>query len=144
MNYERVKKDCQERQAQRLIQLQRLKDGFIPTGGPMVACDFYVAVPGQPGKTQRARVWQRSMEWLMTQLEAQGQGIEQLALMGEGAAAQLAPLMPSGGGPGAAQGQGMPGMRPAPMAGPPRMPMQGGPAQGVPNYGRPRIPVPVG
>lgn len=63
-------------EAWKQIQLQRAKDGYIPSGGYMVVCDLYVESPNAKGtgKTQRARVPYESLSWLIKQLEAQNMG----------------------------------------------------------------------
>lgn len=57
------------------LQIQRAEQGFIPTGGYSVVVDFYVQDPADPTgqKTRRARVPYQAMEWLIQQLEVQGQ-----------------------------------------------------------------------
>lgn len=66
------------------LQIQRAQQGFIPTGGYLVKCDFYMSVPDADGtgvKTQRAALPYQAVEWLIKQLEAQGQGQKELGAM---------------------------------------------------------------
>lgn len=77
------------------MQIQRAQQGFIPTGGYLVKCDFYVTVPGSEGmgtasKTQRAALPYQAVEWLIKQLEAQGQGQKELAGMDQSLQAMYA------------------------------------------------------
>jgi hypothetical protein len=99
-------------EAQNQLAIQRAEQGFIPTGGYLVTCDFYVKDPSDATgvKTRRARVPYQSMEWLMQQLEAQGGSQDQLQDMNGGAQAQLAATVTRMGG------------GPAPGAPPPNMP----------------------
>lgn len=65
-------------EAEKQLQIQRAKDGYIPTGGYLVVVDFYVDTGGktQDGlpKTQRARVPYEALAWLIKQLEVQNMG----------------------------------------------------------------------
>jgi hypothetical protein len=81
----------QQMEAAAQLAIQRAEQGFIPTGGYMVVCDFYVKDPSDPSglKTRRARVPYQSMEWLLNQLESQGGSQQQLTDMNEGALAQI-------------------------------------------------------
>lgn len=103
----------QQMEAANQAAIQRAEQGFIPTGGYFVTCDFYVEDPSDPSglKTRRARVPYQSMEWLLKQLEAQGQSQKSLDGMGSGAMAQMANTgmqgaqapQPQGPGPGMGQ-----------------------------------------
>lgn len=57
---------------------QAAKDGFIPSGGYLVACDFYTEKPGDPTKTQRVRLPSESISWLLDRLKSQGSDMQQL------------------------------------------------------------------
>lgn len=109
----------QQFEAQNQLSIQRAEQGFIPTGGYLVGCDFYVNDPSDPNgaKTRRARVPYSALDWLIKQLESQGQSQDQLKDMNEGAQAQLANKFTSMGG----------GAPPNPMQQPNR------PAAGPPN-----------
>lgn len=92
----------QQFEAQNQLALQRAEQGFIPTGGYLVGCDFYVNDPGDVNgvKTRRARVPYAALDWLIKQLEAQGQSQDQLKDMNEGALAQTSNMFTSMGGGG--------------------------------------------
>lgn len=127
-------------EAQRLTQMQRAQQGYIPTGGYMVGCDFYVNDPEDPNKTRRVRVPYEALQWLITQMSSQGQSLQELESMNQGAQAQIANMvttqgqvsqpgartpMAAGGAPNFKPGAVPPGM----MAPRPTPPMGGG----VPN-----------
>ncbi len=84
-------------EAQNQLQIQRAEQGYIPTGGYMVACDLYVSDPSDTTgvKTRRARIPYEALQWLIQHLESQGQGLQQLENMNEGAQAQIAQHMNS-------------------------------------------------
>lgn len=115
-------------------QLRRAEAGFIPTSGDLVAMDFYAADPSDPTgvKTRRARLPYAAIQWLIQQLEVQGQSQEQFAELDMGNQSQIAQKlngMPGPGGPGMPQPQGGMPPRGAPMAGQP----MGHPQMGAPN-----------
>lgn len=112
----------QQFEAKNQLAIQRAEQGFIPTGGYLVTCDFYVKDPSDATgvKTRRARVPYQSMEWLMQQLESQGGSQDQLQDMNQGAQAGLANAVTSMGG----------GARPG--AAPPSPGGGGQPPQGMP------------
>ncbi len=115
-------------------QLRRAEAGFIPTSGDLVAMDFYAADPSDPTgvKTRRARLPYAAIQWLIQQLEVQGQTQDQFAELDQGNQAQIAQkLLQSGQGPGGSmqpQAQGAMPPRGRPLAGQPMgHPMMGGP-----------------
>lgn len=149
-------------EAQKQMQLQRAEQGYIPTGGYLVGCDFYVNMPNDPSKTKRIRLPYEALTWLVQHLESQGNSLAELESMNQGAQAQIAGMMngpsagvpPQGGNPqpSALQqhpGMGQPGVPPNPMRQPappmgarpqPRPMMAPGAANGNAN----RIPSGVG
>ncbi len=76
-------------QVQELEAIKQAQSEFIPTGGYLVACDFYVTDAVDAGKTKRARLPYESLAWLMNKLEAQGMGQKALEQMGQGAIAEM-------------------------------------------------------
>jgi hypothetical protein len=142
------------------MQIQRAEQGFIPTSGLLVPCDFYVQDPSDPTgvKTRRARFPYDALNWLLNQLQNQGTMMEGFKSMPQSQQAQYAQMMggaggqsgaspppssPSGGG--MPQRPGMPGMmgpRPGMPQMPPRPGMPGmmGPRPGMPPMGRPMGP----
>jgi hypothetical protein len=75
-------------QAQKLIDA---KNEAIPTGGALIACDLYTQDPKDPMKAaKRARIPYQALDWLVQQLEAQGQGLEKLEHMDQATQAGIA------------------------------------------------------
>lgn len=95
---------CNQAEAKRAIQLQRLQSGFIPTGGFMAKCDLYVADPADPTKTKRMSFPSQSLEWLMQQIEAQGVSLDALQAAGPAVQAGVGAAMPENS-PAPSQGQ---------------------------------------
>lgn len=99
--------------------IQRAQSGFIPSGGYLVTCQLYVTDPGDPTgqKTRLARVPYSALDWLIKQLESQGQNQQQLSDMNEGALAQMSQKFTAqgGGGPPAPPGGPPPGSQTPPM-----------------------------
>lgn len=82
--YERM--DMEQKQL-----IQRMEQGFIPTDGYLVVCDFYVTKPD--GKTERVRLPYKSLAWLIQQLQTQGATQEELERQNQGALAEMAQMM---------------------------------------------------
>jgi hypothetical protein len=82
---------------------------YIPTGGYMVVCDIYVGDPANPDKTRRARIPYEAIAWLVKRLEAQGQSLDDLESMNQGAVSQMAQMLLQ-----RRQGAGSNGMAPGP------------------------------
>lgn len=147
-------------QAQQLQQMQRMQQGFIPTDGYMVGCDFYVNNPDDPNKTRRVRVPYQALNWLINQLASQGTPLQELESMNQGNQQEIAGMMSGPGGP--PHGAPPPGSQPGgprppvttqaqvshpaagmPMGGMPKPPM--GPRPGMAPMGQPqRPPMPMG
>jgi hypothetical protein len=81
---------------------------FIPTGGYLVTCDFYVADPKDPSKTKRVRLPYESVSWLMKRLETQGSSQEALEQMNQGALAEMSKMFVQQTAPGVPNGMGAP------------------------------------
>ncbi len=77
-------------EVERQQQIQAAEQGYIPTDGYMVTCDLYVADPADPAKTRRARLPYSALSWLIKRLETQGQSLEELENMNQGAVQQMA------------------------------------------------------
>lgn len=70
------------------------KDAMIPTGGAMIAADMYIPDPKDPQKSaKRVRIPFQAMDWLVQRLDDQGQSLQKLETMNQGAQADLASLV---------------------------------------------------
>lgn len=65
-------------EAENLKKLKQLQSEFIPSGGPMIACDLYVKHPTDPAKSVRSKIPMESLNWLISQLESQGYSLEKV------------------------------------------------------------------
>jgi hypothetical protein len=92
-NYAMLLQQHEQMETQQQQQLQAAEAGYIPTGGYLVGCDFYVDDPADPGKTRRARVPYQSLDWLIKRLDQQGMGLEKLEGMQQGALSDMASMM---------------------------------------------------
>jgi hypothetical protein len=88
--YEMVKSEYEQIHAEQLAALEKAKAGFIPYSGYLVTCDFYVADPADPNKTRRARIPYEALKWLIEKLETQGQSLQELEKMNQGAMTEIA------------------------------------------------------
>lgn len=89
-NYQIVSQLHEKAEADKLAAIKAAESEFIPTGGYMVAADFYVTDPARPGRTTRAKIPYESLAWLLKQLEAQGTSLEALGQLQQGVQAQIA------------------------------------------------------
>ena len=101
-------------------QIQRAEQGFIPTSGLLVPCDFYVQDPSDSTgtKTRRARFPYDALNWLLNQLQAQGTAQQSMQDMPQNLQAQYAGHMnqnqnPMGGGGPQQGGPPHPGLPPS-------------------------------
>lgn len=102
--YEKVIQEHQMFAAEALQELERAKAGFIPSGGYLVKCDFYVGTdPNNPQKVKRVSLPSESIDWLIKKLDAQGTTLKQLEALTPDAQAEIAQML---GGGGAAPAQG--------------------------------------
>lgn len=98
-NYTRKIQELNGLAAMKLQKIKQAQSEFIPSGGYLVGCDFYVTDPENPGRTRRARVPYESLNWLVKQLEAQGSALEDLEQLSRGGQAEIADqLLTSGAG----------------------------------------------
>jgi hypothetical protein len=70
---------------------QRAQSGYIPVDGPLITVDYYITEQDENGetKTKRAKMPQRSLEWLEQQLQAQGTSLSDLEEMNRGVVADM-------------------------------------------------------
>ncbi len=84
--------------AQQAAELQASQAGFIPTGGYMVACDFYVQTdPKDPSKVRRVRLPSEGLQWFIKRLEAQGASLDQLETVNQQNLVEIARMQSHGG-----------------------------------------------
>lgn len=93
MMYEDKLQQHEQAQAQQLAEIQRAKDGFIPTGGFLVSCDFYQADPANPSKTKRVRIPSEALDWLIKQMKVQGTELGALENMSQGVLQDISGLL---------------------------------------------------
>lgn len=107
-NYEQYLQEHEQIEAQQQQEIQRAKEGGVPSGGYLVVCDFYVPKKDNPAETQRARVPYQALEWLIQKLEDQGMSLEKLEGMQQGAMADIARMATAQNAGGAPNGMGAP------------------------------------
>lgn len=115
-NYAQKIKVHEEFEAKNALAIQRAQQGFIPTGGALIAVDFYVNAPNSTGgvKQQKAKVPYQAIDWLLKQMESQGVTQEALMSMTQGNQASISEMILG------AQAPGQSGVGPEQMA--PAMP----------------------
>jgi hypothetical protein len=110
-NYHVKLQQHQEMYVKEKQEAEKAKAGFIPSGGMMVSCDFYV--PGVNGKEpKRLRVPSEALSWLMDKLKSQGfveEELNQMDLASQAEIGQMGQLSQLGNG-----GQMAPGRAPMP------------------------------
>ncbi|MCP3686272.1 MAG: hypothetical protein GY861_26805, partial [bacterium] len=99
--YEEKIKEHEQIHAAQQIAIQEAQAGFIPTGGYLVACDFYIQYNEEdPSKTRRARIPYEAIAWLLGKMDEQGMSQEAMAGMQAGAKAEMSQMISA-----ASQGQ---------------------------------------
>lgn len=85
----------EELKVQQEIQLKQAQSEFIPTGGYLVACDFYVPNDEDPSKLpKRVRIPSEAMQWLLDRLATQGSDQKSMEMIGnQGALAQMSQML---------------------------------------------------
>lgn len=79
---------------QQEVKLKQAQSQFIPTGGYLVASDFYVPDPNNPQKLpKRVRLPSEAMAWLINQLDAQGSDQESLTGLSGGAKEEMSTML---------------------------------------------------
>lgn len=77
-NYYLLEKQHNEIIMQKKQEAAALSQGFVPSSGYLVTCDFYVPKPDDPTKTMRVRIPSDSLQWLLKTMQAQGNTIQSL------------------------------------------------------------------
>lgn len=94
-NYAQRLQAHEEAKAQQLAQIQSAEAGFIPTGGYLTACDFYVQPKDDPkALPKRVRLPSEALQWLIQKLDTQGSTQEELDNMNQQNLAEISSMMP--------------------------------------------------
>lgn len=102
--YDNAIASCEEIKTQQTLAIKQAESEFIPTGGYLVASDFYVPDPNNPQKLpKRVRLPSESLAWLIDKLNAQGSDQQTLEGINKGALSDMAKMLVSK--------MGMPGQR---------------------------------
>lgn len=100
MMYERKKQEHEQALAMQAQEIKKAQSQFIPSGGYLVKCDFYVPDPKNPNSTKRVSVPSESMDWLLKSLESQGTSQEALQYIdNKQVTADIAQLLAQGSAP---------------------------------------------
>jgi hypothetical protein len=90
-NYEQHVQAHATIKTEQMQELERAKQGFIPTSGQLITIsNYHVPDPANPENTKALRLPVSALEWLRKQLEAQGEALDQLEELPMGAQAHLA------------------------------------------------------
>ncbi len=91
----------QEHEMARAEQERKLlaaKDQYIPTEGPLVKADVYIADSDDPTKQpKRAQIPQRALEWLIKRLEDQGNSLDRLEQLNKQSLVEMAQMIGNNG-----------------------------------------------
>jgi hypothetical protein len=98
----------EQAEAQALLEMQRAQSGFIPSGGYLVACDFYVPDPKNPQSSKRLRLPSEAISWLIDKLKTQGTNFEKLLNMPVGVGQDIGRMLSGMGAGEQAQPPGLP------------------------------------
>lgn len=101
MLYDQKIKLHEQMQAQAMQEIERLKAGFIPSGGYMVKCDFYTPDPKNPGNSKRLALPSEAVGWLVDTLAKQGSEIDSFDKLPPGVLQEIGGMVnpPQQGGP---------------------------------------------
>jgi hypothetical protein len=90
MQYQDIVDQCENIAAERLAAIKAGQSEFIPSGGMLTKCDFYVPDPSNTGRTTRATVPSEALDWLIKKLAEQGSAQEILMRQEQGVQADIA------------------------------------------------------
>lgn len=97
--YEQKLQMHEQMEAQALKEIQRAKDGFIPSGGFLAGVDLWGKDPKDPLKTKRVRIPSESLNWLIKRLDEQGTSLKQLEEQPVGVMQDIGRMIGPGGAP---------------------------------------------
>lgn len=92
-NYQAFKQQHEQADVAQKQAIKAAQADYIPTGGYMVTCDFYVPDPKDPSNTRRARLPYEAVQWLIQRMEQQGSSLQTLEGVQQGAVADMARMM---------------------------------------------------
>lgn len=76
------------------MKIKQAQSEFIPTGGYLVACDFYVPDQNNPEKLpKRVRIPSEALQWLLDQMASQGSDQATLTNLGQGALSDMSTML---------------------------------------------------
>lgn len=119
--YQKAIQAHEQLKTQQEMLLKQAQSEFIPSGGYLVACDFYVPDPNDPSKLpKRIRIPSEALDWLLKQLQSQGTNQQSLTGVPQGALGEMSQMLlgqlHQAGGPPQPSQQGM--MQNGPIPGP--------------------------
>lgn len=91
--YEQKVAAHEQAEAAALAAIQKAQAGFIPSGGYLVPCDFYVPDPNNPQSSKRLRLPSESISWLVDKLKTQGTSMEGLMKLPVGVGQDMASML---------------------------------------------------
>lgn len=94
MIYQQYMQLHQQEIMRKQIAVQQAKNEYVPVGGAMITLSMRMPDPDGKGSKQ-VRLPYQSVQWLMKQLESQGNSLEDLENMNQGALAEIAGQMQS-------------------------------------------------
>ncbi len=89
MNYKKKKSEHQQLEAYQMQMIKAAESEFIPVDGALVACDMYVPNKNPDAPAKRVRLPYTALQWLVKQLETQGQTQDELETMNNGSLAEI-------------------------------------------------------
>lgn len=98
-NYNKKTKELQGLTVMKAQMIKQAQSEFIPSGGYLVGCDFYVTDPENPSRTRRARIPYEALNWLVKQLETQGTLMSEIEGLSQGGQAEISQQLLTGGTP---------------------------------------------
>ena len=93
-NYAQAIHFHEQLQVEQEMKLKQAQSQFIPTGGYLVACDFYVPDKADPTKLpKRVRLPSEALDWLIKQLDSQGSSQQNLTGVNNGALNEMSNMI---------------------------------------------------
>lgn len=104
--YEQKLQMHEQAETEALAAMQRAQSGFIPSGGYLVGCEFWVPDPKNPESSKRLRIPSEALAWLVQKLQDQGTQMQNLLNMPVGVGQDMGAMLNALGG----VSQSMPGI----------------------------------